>query len=134
MKLLFNLFKFVAVLPLLLFMSDCSSGSAFRQTSEFNYADILREKSSHGEGNTVLLTAENGETYSASITPDEKYLFYSNNKEGNFDIYLRDLNDVSVIPFIKSATNQTGNAISPNGEYLLYIDDEIDPSPLIQYK
>ncbi|MES0489930.1 MAG: hypothetical protein ABUK01_08070 [Leptospirales bacterium] len=121
-----RLMKIVTLLLLLSFFYNCNSTGSFRKTSDFDYSDILKKKFKKGMGESIFLTVENGETYSGSITPDQKYLFYSNNKNGNFDIYMRYLKDVTVIPLLKTATNQTSPAISPNGKLLLYIDDEKD--------
>jgi Tol biopolymer transport system component/predicted negative regulator of RcsB-dependent stress response len=117
------------LLPLTLFFltENCATARKIEKHSNFDYENIYNKQYIDGNGGIIRLTLEKGETYGGSITPDRKYLFYTSNRDGNFDIFLRPLNDIVSIPVIRDATNQTEPAISPDGKHLLFVDDELDP-------
>ncbi|MBS0619477.1 MAG: PD40 domain-containing protein, partial [Spirochaetes bacterium] len=68
-----------------------------------------------------------GESYSGTVSRDNKYLYFSSNSAGNYDLYVRDLSGVFSVPVVSSVTNQKEPTISPDGKYLAYVDDELDP-------
>lgn len=107
-------------------MFQCS-GSQVREDARFSYSNVYKEKYQQGRGGIIPLTLERGESYGGSITPDGKYLFFTSNRLGNYDIFLRALDDVDIIPVVQTATNQKEPAIHPDGDYIVYIDDELDP-------
>ncbi|RME93123.1 MAG: hypothetical protein D6767_01700, partial [Candidatus Hydrogenedentota bacterium] len=118
--------QFVFSLVTISFFIQCSSTN-LREDARFSYRNVYKDQYEKGKGGIIRLTLERGETYGGTITPDGKYLFFTSNRSGNFDIYMRALDDVEIIPITRSATNQKEPAISPDGKYLLYIDDELDP-------
>ncbi|MDH4262738.1 MAG: hypothetical protein OEV78_06830 [Spirochaetia bacterium] len=132
-ELIINMFKiktpkFIYFLPVIIILSgNCATARKIERHSNFDYQNIYNQKYKDGNGGIMMVTLEKGETYSGSITPDQKYIFYTSNQNGNFDIFMRPLNDIISIPVIRGATNQTQPAISPDGKYLLFIDDELDP-------
>ena len=93
----------------------CRSGDT-RTDARFSYQNVYKERyEQRGRGGFISLTLDRGESYGGSITPDGKYLFFTSNRFGNYDIFLRALDDVEIIPVIQSATNQKYPAISPDG-------------------
>jgi len=117
---------FLIIIFISLFLLQCSSAPV-RRRSAFSYNSIYQDRYKKGKGGIIPLTIERGEAFGATVSPDGKYLFFSGNKLGNYDIFIRDLTDVEVIPIVKTATNQKEPAISPDAKHLVYIDDELDP-------
>ncbi|GAB4423188.1 MAG: hypothetical protein OHK0011_02940 [Turneriella sp.] len=109
-----------------LFSANCA-GKDLRDDARFSYQNIYEDRYLRGNGGIVPITIERGESYSGSITQDQKYLYFSSNSSGNYDIYLRDLADVFSVPVVSTVTNQKEPSISPDGRYLVYVDDELDP-------
>ncbi len=105
---------------------NCASGEV-RDDASFSYKNLYETQYVNGDGGIIPITMERGESYSGSISADQKYLYYSSNTSGNYDIFLRDLTDVFSIPVVSTVTNQREPSISPDGKYLLYVDDELDP-------
>ena len=105
---------------------QCGSANV-REDGKFSYENLYQDKYKRGNGGVIPITIERGESYSGSITSDQRYLYFSSNTSGNYDIYLRDLQDVFSIPVVSTVTNQREPSISPNGKYLVYVDDELDP-------
>jgi len=104
----------------------CSSASV-KEDAKFSYENIYQDRYQRGSGGIIPITLERGETYSGTITRDNRYLYFASNTSGNYDLYLRDLHDVVSIPIVQKVTNQREPSISPNGKYLAYVDDELDP-------
>ena len=119
--------KRLILLGSLIALLAACSGRSVKQ-SHFSYKNLYQKKyEGAGKGGHLQLTLERGEAFGGSITPDGKYLFFTSNRTGNYDIFMRTLDGVDVIPVVSSATNQTDPSISPNGKYLIYIEDELDP-------
>ncbi|MCS6984699.1 MAG: hypothetical protein NZM25_06205 [Leptospiraceae bacterium] len=117
---------FVSFLPLVLSVLFCTTRQV-REEGKFSYQNLYRERYEKGTGGILSLTIERGESLSGSISPDGKYLYFASNRLGNYDIYLRALDDVELIPVTRKVTNQTEPIVSPDGKWLAYIDDELDP-------
>lgn len=116
---------FVAV-GVLAVSAHCNTTQA-REDAKFSYENLYQDKYKRGNGGIIPITIERGESYSGSITADQRYLYFASNTSGNYDIFLRDLEDVFSIPVVSTVTNQREPSISPNGKYLVYVDDELDP-------
>ena len=106
---------------------NCATARKYEKQANFDYQNIYNKKYIDGNGGIIKITLEKGETYSGSISPDQRYLYYTSNRDGNFDIFLRPLNDILSIPVMRSSTNQTEPVISPDGKNLVFVDDELDP-------
>jgi len=104
----------------------CSSGQR-RSEARFSYENVYEDRYKSGNGGVIPITIERGESYSGSISRDNKYLYFSSNSAGNYDLYVRDLSGVFSVPVVSSVTNQKEPTISPDGKYLAYVDDELDP-------
>jgi len=115
---------FVFVISLLAL--HCASSNA-RDDSRFSYQNLYQDRYERGNGGVIPITIDRGESYSGTISRDQKYLYFSSNTSGNYDLYLRDLSDVFSIPVVSKVTNQREPTISPDGKYLAYVDDELDP-------
>lgn len=115
------------VLFLAALVSANCAGKSLRDDAKFSYQNIYEDRYQRGNGGIIPITIERGESYSGSITNDQKYLYFSSNSSGNYDIYLRDLADVFSVPVVSTVTNQREPSISPDGKYLVYVDDELDP-------
>lgn len=128
-RLRIRLLKILHIAPIfgaLLFAGHCSSAST-RDDARFSYENLYQDRYTRGNGGIIPVTLERGESYSGTISKDQKYLYFSSNTSGNYDIYLRDLGDVFSVPVVSTVTNQREPAISPDGKYLVYVDDELDP-------
>ncbi|HNL54899.1 MAG TPA: hypothetical protein PKI36_10865, partial [Turneriella sp.] len=119
--------RFWGVLFFAAFFSAHCAGKDVRDDAKFSYQNIYEDRYQRGNGGIIPITIERGESYSGSITNDQKYLYFSSNSSGNYDIYLRDLADVFSVPVVSTVTNQKEPSISPDGKYLVYVDDELDP-------
>lgn len=118
--------SYLLFVSVLLLASQCSSLDR-KNKNEFSYQKVEEEVYGQGMGGVIPLTMESGEAYGGWITPDNRYLVFTTNRNGNFDIYVRALNDVDVFPITTLASNQIEPALSPNGKKVAYIDDELDP-------
>jgi len=118
---------FTVVILMTFLAGNCQTARKIVKHSNFDYRDVYQGKYVDGDGGIIRVTLEKGETYSGSITPNQKYLFYTSNHDGNFDIFMRPLNDINSIAVVRGSTNQTEPAISPDGKHLLFVDDELDP-------
>lgn len=105
---------------------NCSMGRQVKD-NHFSYENVTKDHYETGRGGIISLTIERGESYSGSLTEDSQYLVYAGNKHGNYDIFVRPMNQVESAPVTIAATNQTQPAISPDGSKVAYIEDEIDP-------
>lgn len=110
----------------LLLAGHCA-GASVRDDARFSYENLYQDRYTRGNGGIIPITLERGESYSGTISKDQKYLYFSSNTSGNYDIFLRDLGDVFSVPVVSTVTNQREPAISPDGKYLVYVDDELDP-------
>ncbi len=120
-------------IPIVL-LSHCS-GRQVKEDARFSYQNVYKDKyEKDATGGIIPLTIEKGESYAGNITPDGKYLFFTSNRWDNYDIFFRPLDDVTLIPVVTTATNQKEPAISPNGKYLVYVDDELDPDGDLVYQ
>lgn len=121
-------------MAVLLLSSQCTSLSK-KDKSEFSYQKVQQEVYQEGMGGVIPLTMENGEAYGGWITNDNQYLVFAGNRSGNFDLYVRALNDVDVFPITTLSSNQIEPALSPDGKKIAYIDDELDPDGdlVVQY-
>ncbi|WCL50258.1 hypothetical protein [Leptospira sp. GIMC2001] len=72
------------------------------------------------------LTIQRGNNLYNSTTADGKYLFYATNKEGNFDIWFRDLNSSVIVPITEHPSQEYKPAISPDGRRLVFVSEQFD--------
>ena len=94
---------------------------------EYSYQQVYKKQYVNGSGGIITLTTEANKNTAPNISSDGQFLIYSSNTNSNNDIFLRKLNDVNTVPFSLTTSNQFEPVLSPDGKYLAYIDDELDP-------
>jgi Tol biopolymer transport system component len=116
------------LIPFLLFFSHCVlfQKSVKIQPIPFNYQEISKNYFSPKNDKPFPLTIQRGNNLYNSTTKDGKYLFYATNKEGNFDIWFRDLSSSIVVPVTSHPSQEYKPAISPNGDKLVFVSEEYD--------
>ncbi|MCB1176253.1 MAG: PD40 domain-containing protein, partial [Leptospiraceae bacterium] len=113
---------------LILFLIQCS---VFQKKNNikpatFEYNSISNNYFASGETRPFPLTVDRGTNLYSSTTFDGRFLFYTTDKEGNYDIYLRDLRGSIVVPIITRPSAEYKPAISPDGKLLAYVSEEFD--------
>lgn len=93
---------------------------------EFNYSTISENYFIPGNEKPFPLTVQRGNNLHNSISGDGKYLFYSTDIRGNYDIYFRDLKSSSILPITDHPSAEHHPSVSPDGKKLVYVSDEID--------
>jgi Tol biopolymer transport system component len=114
--------------PILIFFSHCVllQKSVKIQPIPFNYQEISKNYFTPKNDKPFPLTIQRGNNLYNSTTKDGKYLFYATNKEGNFDIWFRDLNSSIVVPITNHPSQEYKPSISPNGDKLVFVSEEYD--------
>lgn len=73
------------------------------------------------------LTIQRGNNLYNSVSKDGRYLFYATDKDGNFDIWFRDLSSSVVVPVTNHPARDYKPAISPDGTKLVFVSERFDP-------
>lgn len=92
----------------------------------FNYQAIGANYFTPRNDKPFPLTIQRGNNLYNSTTKDGRYLFYATNKEGNFDIWFRDLNSSVVVPVTEHPSQEYKPAISPDGSKLVFVSEQYD--------
>ncbi len=123
MKHIIYSFLFVFIFPI--FIAGCDE----EMDMGMNYAEVLESSfNAEGEGKAVPLTIEKATGLDGTITNNGKYFVYASDKErGNFDIYLRSLNDITTVRITAHPTKDHSPAISPNGKIIAFVSQRDDP-------
>lgn len=118
---------------LLLLVLSLSSGACllFQKSVKikpisFNYQAIGTNYFTPKNDKPFPLTIQRGNNLYNSTTKDGRYLFYATNKEGNFDIWFRDLNSSVVVPITEHPSQEYKPAISPDGSKLVFVSEQFD--------
>lgn len=98
-----------------------------RGEARFSYKKLKEQIYGEGLGNPIPLTVSKGDNVSGSISPDGRYLYYSSNRDGRYNIWIRDLETVKTIPITFNATPDRDPVISPTGEFIAYVTEKEDP-------
>ncbi|MBN2823680.1 MAG: PD40 domain-containing protein, partial [Campylobacterales bacterium] len=94
----------------------------------FSYRAMLSDTYKLGTGGSIPLTIEKGVELGGDVSKNGNYFFYTSNRElGNYDIYMRSLQDVNIIRLTNHPSKDYSPKISPNGKYLLYVTRREDP-------
>lgn len=72
-------------------------------------------------GKVIPLTIGKSAEIDGSVSPDERFLYYASNQQGNFNIYVRSLGDIVKKPITEHAAADTSPRISPDGEKLIFV-------------
>lgn len=92
----------------------------------FNYQAIGQNYFTPKNDKPFPLTIQRGNNLYNSTTHDGRYLFYATNKEGNFDIWFRDLQSSVVVPVTEHPSQEYKPAISPDGTKLVFVSEQYD--------
>jgi len=74
----------------------------------------------------VRLTVEEGNARYPALSSDGKLMAYASDRNGNFDIFLRQLSGSSDIQLTKSLYNEIAPTFTPDGQYIVLQSDEPD--------
>lgn len=112
----------------LLFFTQCI---VFQKTvkitpASFEYQSIAENYFSKGDEKPFPLTVQRGNNLYNSTTLDGRYLFYTTDHSGNYDIWFRDLNSAIIVPVTTHPAAEYKPAISPNGKKLVFVSEEND--------
>jgi tetratricopeptide (TPR) repeat protein len=121
--------KFKTIIPFFLFFLNCSV-LFYRVPSiepvEFDYKSVSKSYFSPNNELPFPLTVRRSNNINNSITKDGRYLYFSSDTEGNFNLYVRDLNSSIVMPITQFPSSETKPAISPDGKKLAYVSERYD--------
>ena len=112
-------------IPLLIYSFGCSK---YLPPVRFNYYSILKKAYRFGPGKIVPITIGKSIDIDGDLSLDRKYFYYSSNKVmGNYDIYLRALEDITTVRITNHPSKDTSPVISPDGKYLAFVSQREDP-------
>jgi Tol biopolymer transport system component len=94
----------------------------------FDYRSISNNYFTPNQSKPFPLTVQRGNNLFNSTTFDGRYLFYTTDQNGNYDIWFRDLQSSVVVPVTNSPFSESKPSISPDGRYLVYVSEEYDSS------
>ena len=95
---------------------------------QFSYKAIIDKSFKFETGRVIPLTFEQAVENDGDISADGNYFFYSSNREnGNFDIYLRNLKDITTVRLTNHPSKDIQPAVSPDGKRLAFISFREDP-------
>lgn len=116
---------------ILLFLSlilSLSCDSAGKREVSFSYRSIMYQEFRSSEGKVIPITVEQSIETDGDISRDGEYFFYSSNRDnGNFDIYIREMENVAVSRLTSHPSRDTSPVISPDGKYLAFVSNREDP-------
>ncbi|MCL2025203.1 MAG: tetratricopeptide repeat protein [Leptospirales bacterium] len=122
-----NKLKFPAVF-FLLFLPVFLSCDDKDDVPSFSYKTILDREFLNNIGRPIPVAYEKAIETDGDISRDGKYMYYTSNREnGNFDIYLRDLSDITTARLTQHAAKDTEPAISPDGKFLAFVSNRENP-------
>jgi|GEM_PF-2887264 len=112
---------------LLLSFSSCDSSKKNRTVS-FSYRSIMYQEFRSSEGRVIPVTVGQAIETGGDISRNGEYFFYvSNQDNGNFDIYMREMENVHTARITSHASRETAPAISPDGKQLAFVSNREDP-------
>ena len=93
---------------------------------EFDYKNITENYFTPENDKPFPLTVQKGNNIHNSTTKDGKYLYFSSDNKGNYDIWLRDLKSSIVVPVTNHPSREYKPSISPDGKIIIYVSEEDD--------
>ena len=93
---------------------------------EFDYEIISKNYFLPGNEKPFPLTVQKGNNLHSTTSKDGKFLFYSSNTKGNYDIYIRDLKSSSALPLTTHPAAEYKPTISPDSKHIIYVSEEDD--------
>jgi serine/threonine protein kinase/Tol biopolymer transport system component len=87
--------------------------------------DIFR-KAADGSDEQTLIYASEGDKAVEDISPDARYLLFDSGvSTGNFDLWMLPLEKgAAAVPLVKTASQEGGGRVSPDGKWVAYVSDE----------
>ncbi len=93
---------------------------------EFDYEIISKNYFLPGNEKPFPLTVQKGNNLHNTTSKDGKFLFYSSNTKGNYDIYIRDLKSSSALPLTIHPAAEYKPTISPDSKHIIFVSEEDD--------
>jgi Tol biopolymer transport system component len=120
--------KFLSIFIITFLFSFCSLLQKKKkiQPAAFEYGSISNNYFGSGKTQPFPLTIQRGSNLYSSTTLDGKYLFYTTDKNGNYDIYMRDLSTSVVVPITSHPSAEYKPSVSPDGTKLVFVSEEND--------
>ncbi|HMV41083.1 MAG TPA: hypothetical protein PLS71_13745 [Leptospiraceae bacterium] len=114
---------------LFIFFANCSL-LTYRvnevKPNEFQYENISKAHFTPNNEKPYPLTVRRGNNIYNSTTKDARFLFFASDANGNFDIYMRDLQSSAVLLVTSHPAPQYKPAISPDGKRLAFVSERYD--------
>ncbi len=93
---------------------------------EFDYEVISKNYFTPGNEKPFPLTVQKGNNLFSSTSQDGRYLYFSSNTRGNYDLYVRDLKSSTALSLTEHPSAEYKPTISPDGKNLIYVSEEED--------
>jgi Tol biopolymer transport system component len=118
----------ILLFTILLFALNCTlfQKSIKIKPLNFQYNVITNYYFNSNSDKPFPLTVQKGTNLNPSTTKDGRFLFFATDKEGNYDIWFRDLTTSIVLPVTTHPASEYKPAISPDGKLLAYVSEEFD--------
>ncbi len=108
-------------IPMFIFLSSCEDK---KNVILFNYKSMLKKS----QGETIPVTIGKSIEMQGVVDKQGEFFYYSSDREmGNYDIYIRSLEDVNTVRLTSHPSRDYSPAISPNGKYLAFVSQREDP-------
>ena len=94
----------------------------------FSYKAIMDREFKFDLGRAIPLTIEKSVETDGDFSLNERFLYFSSNRAGgNYDLYLRDLTDITTVRITAHPSGDISPAVSPDGKYLAFVSMREDP-------
>jgi len=94
----------------------------------FSYKAIMDKEFRYDAGEVIPVTVERSIETEGDISPDGDYLYYASNREnGNYDIYLRELDGITTVRLTHHASKDSEPVVSPDGKRVAFVSNREDP-------
>ncbi|HNF26557.1 MAG TPA: hypothetical protein PKV80_18930, partial [Leptospiraceae bacterium] len=112
-----------------IFLSHCSlfEKNIKVKPGDFDYFSISKNYFQPPVNRPFPLTVQKGNNLYSSVTADGRYMYFTSDKKGNQDIYLRDLNSSVVVQITSHPASEFKPAVSPDGKKLAFVSTKFDP-------
>lgn len=105
---------------------SCESGD--KKDVSFSYAGIIDREYRFNEGRVIPVTIAQSIETDGDISSDGRYFYYTSNVDsGNFDIYLRAMDNIITVRLTGHPSKDTNPVISPDGRTLAFVSFRDDP-------
>jgi len=120
------LILFYSLLLITISQASCSTGRA--SDVQFSYRSIIDKEYRFSVGRVIPVTISQSVETDGDISIDSNYFFYSSDAaNGNFDIYLRAMGDITNVRLTAHPSKDISPAISPDNKTLAFVSFRDDP-------